>query len=437
MAAAGSRAPKGGGAGSSARGDRCAALQLLQDTQEGWWEGIDVLVPWAALGKSHSSKAGTFHGCCMDAVEKDDALLSVFTIEDPEFDDDAIFITGAQLAGVEGFGSRDERCECAEIDEAAAKMRQSGGAATSGAAAPRPKGRAKPKANKAAAAATARAEADADGIDPLGAFCEALDGEEAGAKASGAKLRQGWIYEEYVDDLSDPRLKPAPGWAGITHPRLRRRAYDAAEGKLPVIHTHDATFPPAAFEWMHRELIGCLPTSGLAAPIAAARAAAAAPAARFSLAETCTSVAQSSTSALRRGTVACCAERACAPRHFAAVEGGRLLLPRAMSTVAGRPRRGLAVRPRRRRGRLHPHSRRRAQRRARRLARRHLRRLRRSLLRRRPRHRRLRRQTSSAGTRACLHDATRCRAMARSPSSRTGTSTRCTARRSSGQRRES
>ena len=31
--------------------------------------------------ESHSSRAGTFHGCCMDAVEKDDALLSIFTIE--------------------------------------------------------------------------------------------------------------------------------------------------------------------------------------------------------------------------------------------------------------------------------------------------------------------------------------------------------------------
>ena len=216
-------------------------------------------LPWAAAGSAYAQRADCWLGIISDVVEKDNALDSEYTIEDPGDPDDAVVVSGAQLAGLEGFGNHDARIECAEIDDEVADptpiLVDSSGAP---AAAPKPRGRPKGSKNKpkdGSARAAARAEADADGIDPLGAFCDELDGEGATPKSTGAKLRQGWEYTEYTEELDNPRLQPERVWGGITHPRLRRRSYDAANGKLGAIDTHDATFPPAAFEWMHRQLI--------------------------------------------------------------------------------------------------------------------------------------------------------------------------------------
>ena len=52
-----------------------------------------------------------------DVLEKPKALESSFTIEDPDDPDDAVVVSGAELAGVEGFGDHDARIECAEIDD--------------------------------------------------------------------------------------------------------------------------------------------------------------------------------------------------------------------------------------------------------------------------------------------------------------------------------
>ena len=82
-----------------------------------------------------------------------------------------------------------------------------------------------------------------------------MDDDGSGSKTTGGKLRQGWNYTEYTGDLVNPHLQPQRTWGGIKHPRLRWRSNDAAAGNLSVLETFDATFPPAAFEWMQRELI--------------------------------------------------------------------------------------------------------------------------------------------------------------------------------------
>ena len=103
------------------------------------------------------------------------------------------------------------------------------------------KRRGRPKGSKNKARATEAAEAaDDDGVDPLGLLADEL--EEAGGteelKKQTAKLRQGWTYCEYHDDLPDPHLQPERIWQGITHPKLLRRSHDAASGRLRAIETH-------------------------------------------------------------------------------------------------------------------------------------------------------------------------------------------------------
>ena len=210
---------------------RAQVLSRLQESETDWWDGVEVNVPWAAASSAYAKRADCWLGIISDVVEKDNALDSEYTIEDPGDPDDAVVVSGAQLAGLEGFGNHDARIECAEIDDEVADptpiLVDSSGAP---AAAPKPRGRPKGSKNKpkdGSARAAARAEADADGIDPLGAFCDELDGEGATPKSTGAKLRQGWEYTEYTEELDNPRLQPERVWGGITHPRLRRRSYDA------------------------------------------------------------------------------------------------------------------------------------------------------------------------------------------------------------------
>ena len=234
---------------------RAAALCRLQAAENDWWDGIQVDVPWATVDDSMGGRSDTWLGIITDCEEADDALNSTYTFEHEEDDETVVFVDGRELAGLVGFGARCAQCSVAEIDAEvdAAQQRTDGGSAG-----PRPRGR--PKGSKykpkdGAAAADARAETEADGIDPLGGLCDELDGDGSGAKTTGAKLRQGWEYEEYTGDPADPKLQPERAWGGVTHPRLRRRSYDAAEGNLSVLETFDATFPPAAFEWMHKKLV--------------------------------------------------------------------------------------------------------------------------------------------------------------------------------------
>ena len=151
---------------------RAKCLCRLQETEDDWWDGVEVNVPWAAAGAAYSQRADSWLGIISDVVEADNALDSNFTIEDPGDPDDAVIVTGAQLAGLEGFGEHDARIQCAEIDEEVAAADVGAPAAAAPvAAAPKRKGRPKGSKNKAkdgAAGATARAEAEADGIDPLG-----------------------------------------------------------------------------------------------------------------------------------------------------------------------------------------------------------------------------------------------------------------------------
>ena len=151
---------------------RAKSLCKLQETEDDWWDGIEVNVPWAAAGAAYAKRADAWLGIISDVVEKDNALDSEFTIEDPDDPDDAVVITGAQLAGLEGFGEHDARIQCAEIDEEVAAADVGAPAAAAPvAAAPKRKGRPKGSKNKAkdgASGATTRAEAEADGIDPLG-----------------------------------------------------------------------------------------------------------------------------------------------------------------------------------------------------------------------------------------------------------------------------
>ena len=239
--------------------DRCNALSRLQDAGEDWWDGTDVVVPWAAVSKRMAGRKDTWLGTITDALEKANALDSTFTVEDPEMEDEQVVLTGWQLAGLEGFGQHDVRVQCAEIDaEVEAGPLPGAQPKPPAAVASKPRGRPKGSKNKASAgasAAVARAEAEADGVDPLGLMCDEIDGAEATSKSTGAKLRQGWKYVEYTDDLDDPHLQPERIWGGIKHPRLRRRAYDAANGKLRAIETHDATFPLVAMTEMYQQLL--------------------------------------------------------------------------------------------------------------------------------------------------------------------------------------
>jgi hypothetical protein len=237
---------------------RADALSRLRDVQDDWWDGVQVDVPWAAVCDSMDKRRDTWLGTITDCEEMDDVLNSTYTIQHEEDEDTVVFVDGRELAGLVGFGHHAVQCMVAEIDAEVDAAQQPSDGAT---AAPKTRGRPKGSKNKpkdgaaAAAVAAARAEDEADGIDPLGGLCDELDDEANGTKTTGAKLRQGWEYTEYAGELPDPQLQPQRTWGGIKHPRLRRRSYDAANGKLGVIETHDVTFPPAAFEWMHREPI--------------------------------------------------------------------------------------------------------------------------------------------------------------------------------------
>ena len=234
---------------------RAAALSRLFAADEEWWDGVEVDVPWAAISDSMDARRDTWLGTITDYEPAANVLDATFTIEHEEDDETVVHVDGRELAGLVTFGRHRVQCLVAEIDaEVDAEKQRAVGAS----AVPKKKGRpagSKNKAKTTGAAAAAHIENEADGIDPLGGLCDELDNDIGGTKTTGAKLRQGWEYTEYTGDLSDPHLQPERAWGGIKHPRLRRRAYDAAEGKLRVIETHDATFPPAAFEWMHRELI--------------------------------------------------------------------------------------------------------------------------------------------------------------------------------------
>ena len=234
---------------------RAAALARLQRATEDWWDGVQVDVPWAAVCDSMHKRRDTWLGVITDCEDTDDVLNSTFTIEHVDDDETVVCVDGRELAGLVGFGDHSVQCLVAEIDdEVDAEQRRAAGAPTEPKKRGRPKGsRNQPK--DGAAAAAARAEDEADGIDPLGGLCGEIDDDGHGTKSTGAKLRQGWEYTEYTGELTDPQLQPQRIWGGIKHPRLRRRSYDAANGKLGVIETFDVTFPPEAFEWMHRELI--------------------------------------------------------------------------------------------------------------------------------------------------------------------------------------
>jgi hypothetical protein len=234
---------------------RAEAICRLQAAEDNWWDGVQVDVPWAAVCDSMAKRRDTWLGIITDCEETDDILNSTFTIEHQEDDDTVVFVDGRELAGLVGFGDHGVQCLVSQIDaEVDAEQQRAAGAP----AVPKKRGRPKGSKNKAkdgAAAAAARAEDEADGIDPLGGICDELDDDGNGTQTTGAKLRQGWEYTEYCDELPDPQLQPERRWGGIKHPRLRRRAYDAANGKLGAVETHDATMPPAAFEWMHRQLL--------------------------------------------------------------------------------------------------------------------------------------------------------------------------------------
>ena len=88
---------------------RAQCLCRLQDTVDDWWDGVEVNVPWAAAGAAYAQRADLWLGIITEAIEEDNALDSQFTIEDPGDPDDAVVVTGAQLAGIEGFGKHDAR----------------------------------------------------------------------------------------------------------------------------------------------------------------------------------------------------------------------------------------------------------------------------------------------------------------------------------------
>lgn len=250
--------PSGAEDGAEALADaleqRASALRRLHDADASWWDGIEVDVPWAAVDGTMSRRRDTWLGIITDFEDAADVLDSVFTIEHEEDDETVVHLDGRELAGLVAFGDHGAMCGIAEIDaEVDEAKRRSRGAPAAKKRRGRPTG-SKNKPRGEASAAAAREEAEADGIDPLAGLCDELDGGESVEKL-GAKLRQGWEYTEYTGDLADPRLQPERRWGGIRHPRLRRRAYDAAQGKLRAIETFDATFPPEAFEWMHRHLI--------------------------------------------------------------------------------------------------------------------------------------------------------------------------------------
>ena len=234
---------------------RAEAICRLHAAEEDWWDGNQVDVPWAAVCSSMSKRRDTWLGTVTDCESADNVLDSTFTVEHDDDDETTVCIDGRELAGLVGFGDHGVQCLVAEIDaEVDAEQQRAVGTATMPKKRGRPAG-SKNKAKAGAAGAAARAENEADGIDPLAGLCDELDDDGSGAKTTGAKLRQGWEYTEYTGNLTDPHLQPQRAWGGIKHPRLRRRAYDAAEGKLSVLETFDATFPPEAFDWMHRELV--------------------------------------------------------------------------------------------------------------------------------------------------------------------------------------
>ena len=249
------KAPAGAQTQSADLRQRGAAILRLFAADEEWWDGVEVDVPWAAVCDGMDARRDTWLGIITDCDTAEDLLDSTFTIEHEEDDETVVHMDGRELAGLVGFGKHGAQCLVAEID-AEVDAEQHRAAGTS--AAPKKRGRpagSKNKPKPGAGTAAARAEAEADGVDPFAGLCDELDDDGSGAKTTGAKLRQGWDYTEYTGNLTDPHLQPERSWGGIKHPRLRRRAYDAAEGKLRAIETHDAAFPPAAFEWMHRELI--------------------------------------------------------------------------------------------------------------------------------------------------------------------------------------
>ena len=88
---------KAAAAAAGANDARVDALGRLQAVNNDWWDGVEVTMPWAAVSDAHWGRSDTWVGMITDAVEQHDVLNSTFTVEDPEFEDEQVCISGAQL----------------------------------------------------------------------------------------------------------------------------------------------------------------------------------------------------------------------------------------------------------------------------------------------------------------------------------------------------
>ena len=61
---------------------RAKALNDLQASSEDWWEDLEVSVPWAAVDESMEGRRDSWQAMITDVTEEDDALDSMFTLED-------------------------------------------------------------------------------------------------------------------------------------------------------------------------------------------------------------------------------------------------------------------------------------------------------------------------------------------------------------------
>ena len=239
---------------------RAQTLCRLQEAEDEWWDGVEVNVPWAAAGATYHQRADHWLGIITDAVENDNSLDSEFTIESPDDPDDAVVVTGAELAGLVGFGKHGARIECAEIDEELAAVGTGASAAEAAEAAAakrrgRPKG-SKKKGKDGTARATARAEAEADGIDPLGAFCDEMDGEGATPKSTGANASSVRAGNTPSTPRSSPTLAFNPSACGAAS---SIRGFDGARTTRPTASWAPSrrTMPP----FRQRPLSGCIGSS--------------------------------------------------------------------------------------------------------------------------------------------------------------------------------
>ena len=121
MPAKGTSASASSASADAAYDARIAMLSALQEADDEWWDGVEVNVPWAAVGKAYAGRKDLWLGTITDAIEADDPLDSAYTLEDPEIDDEPVVVNGLQLLGLEGFGNDDVRIQCAEFDAEAAK----------------------------------------------------------------------------------------------------------------------------------------------------------------------------------------------------------------------------------------------------------------------------------------------------------------------------